>query len=112
MLGTAVDGGAASPVAKAALGSSFFWAMRLLPPARRDGMFAVYAFRREVAEGDTRHMQDRITTLERDLAEERRRNKDLRAADDRVRDTVEERVHDREEVRPARRTWNPFGRGR
>lgn len=31
-----------------AAGSSFYWAMRLLPPARRDAMFAVYAFCREV----------------------------------------------------------------
>ena len=29
-------------------GTSFFWAMRLLPPERRAGMFAVYAFCREV----------------------------------------------------------------
>ncbi len=29
-------------------GSSFYWAMRLLPPAKRDAMFAVYAFCREV----------------------------------------------------------------
>jgi phytoene synthase len=29
-------------------GSSFYWAMRLLPPDRRDAMFAVYAFCREV----------------------------------------------------------------
>jgi presqualene diphosphate synthase len=29
-------------------GTSFFWAMRFLPPARRDAMFAVYAFCREV----------------------------------------------------------------
>jgi phytoene synthase len=32
----------------AAAGSSFYWAMRLLPPPRRDAMFAVYAFCREV----------------------------------------------------------------
>jgi squalene synthase HpnD len=32
----------------AASGTSFYWAMRLLPTARRDGMFAVYAFCREV----------------------------------------------------------------
>ena len=32
----------------AAAGSSFYWAMRLLPAARRDAMFAVYAFCREV----------------------------------------------------------------
>jgi phytoene synthase len=31
-----------------AAGSSFYWAMRLLPTARRDAMFAVYAFCREV----------------------------------------------------------------
>jgi squalene synthase HpnD len=29
-------------------GTSFFWAMRLLPPARREAMFAIYAFCREV----------------------------------------------------------------
>jgi squalene synthase HpnD len=31
-----------------AAGSSFYWAMRLLPLARRDAMFAVYAYCREV----------------------------------------------------------------
>ena len=38
-----------------AAGTSFFWAMRLLPAERRAGMFAVYAFCREVddiADGD------------------------------------------------------------
>jgi presqualene diphosphate synthase len=29
-------------------GTSFYWAMRLLPPDRRNGMYAVYAFCREV----------------------------------------------------------------
>ena len=29
-------------------GTSFFWAMRVLPPPKRDAMFAVYAFCREV----------------------------------------------------------------
>ncbi len=29
-------------------GTSFYWAMRLLPEERRDGMFAIYAFCREV----------------------------------------------------------------
>lgn len=29
-------------------GTSFFWAMRLLPPERREAMFAIYAFCREV----------------------------------------------------------------
>ncbi|MGH7100315.1 MAG: squalene/phytoene synthase family protein, partial [Stellaceae bacterium] len=32
----------------AAAGTSFYWAMRLLPRARRDGMYAIYAFCREV----------------------------------------------------------------
>lgn len=31
-----------------AAGTSFYWAMRLLPAERRDGMYAVYAFCREV----------------------------------------------------------------
>jgi presqualene diphosphate synthase len=31
-----------------AAGTSFYWAMRLLPGERRDGMYAVYAFCREV----------------------------------------------------------------
>ena len=31
-----------------AAGASFYWAMRLLPKERRDGMYAVYAFCREV----------------------------------------------------------------
>ncbi len=36
-------------------GSSFYWPMRLLPPDRRDAMFAVYAFCRavdDIADGD------------------------------------------------------------
>jgi phytoene synthase len=32
----------------AAAGTSFYWAMRLLPPARREAMFAIYAFCRDV----------------------------------------------------------------
>ena len=32
----------------AAAGSSFYWAMRMLPAARRDAMYAVYAYCREV----------------------------------------------------------------
>jgi phytoene synthase len=31
-----------------AAGTSFYWAMRMLPEARRDAMFAIYAFCREV----------------------------------------------------------------
>ncbi len=37
----------ATEVTKAS-GTSFYWAMRLLPAAKRDAMFAVYAFCREV----------------------------------------------------------------
>lgn len=36
-------------------GTSFYWGMRLLPPAKREAMFAIYAFCREVddiADGD------------------------------------------------------------
>jgi phytoene synthase len=40
------DAAIAARVAKA--GTSFYWAMRLLPPPRRHAMFAVYAFCREV----------------------------------------------------------------
>ncbi len=39
-----------------AAGTSFYWAMRLLPRERRNGMYAVYAFCREVddiADGET-----------------------------------------------------------
>jgi presqualene diphosphate synthase len=32
----------------AAAGTSFYWAMRLLPEARREGMFAIYVYCREV----------------------------------------------------------------
>lgn len=38
-----------------AAGSSFYWAMRILPPARRQAMFAIYAFCRvvdDIADGD------------------------------------------------------------
>ncbi len=41
-----------------ATGSSFFWAMRLLPASRRDAMYALYAFCREVddiADGEASH---------------------------------------------------------
>ncbi|MEQ9608866.1 MAG: squalene/phytoene synthase family protein, partial [Kiloniellaceae bacterium] len=31
-----------------ASGTSFYWGMRILPPARREAMFAIYAFCREV----------------------------------------------------------------
>lgn len=50
-VGTATpDQAARDHVQKVVTGSrtSFFWAMRLLPEARRDAMFAIYAFCREV----------------------------------------------------------------
>jgi hypothetical protein len=67
---------------------------------------------REVADSDSRRMQDRISTLERELGEERQRNKDLQADNDRVRDTVEDRVRDRADTHHGRRSWNPFARAR
>ena len=58
MTGAALDGVGAMPDDAAlretirrrveAAGTSFYWAMRLLPQERRDGMYAVYAFCREV----------------------------------------------------------------
>ena len=33
---------------RAASGSSFYWGMRLLPPERREGMYAIYSFCRAV----------------------------------------------------------------
>ena len=50
----------------ASAGSSFFWAMRLLPPPRRRIVFAVYAFCREVddiADG-TRPTADKLRALD------------------------------------------------
>jgi len=49
------DGAAAQG---SAVGSSFYWAMRLLPAARREGMFAVYAYCRavdDIADSDEPH---------------------------------------------------------
>lgn len=51
-------------------GTSFYWAMRLLPPAKRAGMFAVYAFCREV--DDIADDPDRIENKLLRLAEWRR----------------------------------------
>jgi presqualene diphosphate synthase len=48
-----------------AAGTSFYWAMRLLPQHRRDGMYAVYAFCREVddiADGG-QAVEDKIAAL-------------------------------------------------
>jgi phytoene synthase len=50
-LAVAVDDAAAREHARTvtqASGTSFFWAMRLLPPVKRDAMFAVYAYCREI----------------------------------------------------------------
>ena len=49
-----------------AAGSSFYWAMRFLPPARREALFAIYAFCREVddiADGDSSRA-DKIVALD------------------------------------------------
>ena len=48
-----------------AAGTSFYWAMRLLPRERRNGMYAVYAFCREVddiADGE-RPVEHKLTAL-------------------------------------------------
>lgn len=48
-----------------AAGTSFYWAMRLLPKHRRNGMYAIYAFCREVddiADG-ARPVEDKIAAL-------------------------------------------------
>jgi phytoene synthase len=49
----------------AAAGTSFYWAMRLLPPDRRNGMFAVYTFCREVDDiaDDQRPIEHKLTAL-------------------------------------------------
>ena len=47
----------------AAAGTSFYWAMRLLPEARRAAMYAIYAFCREVddiADSDAREVDKRV----------------------------------------------------
>jgi squalene synthase HpnD len=47
-LATEVDSAAAIEARVKAAGTSFYWAMRILPPPRRAAMFAIYAFCREV----------------------------------------------------------------
>ena len=56
---------AALPPDAAALmrGSSFYWGMRLLPKARREGMFAIYAFCRAVDD-----IADDLPTREQKIA--------------------------------------------
>jgi len=49
-----------------AAGTSFYWAMRLLPEDRRNGMYAVYAFCREVddiADDDSRPAPQKLASL-------------------------------------------------
>jgi len=48
-----------------AAGTSFYWAMRLLPKHRRNGMYAVYAFCREVDDiaDDDRPIEHKIADL-------------------------------------------------
>jgi squalene synthase HpnD len=49
----------------AAAGTSFYWAMRLLPRERRDGMYAIYAFCREVDDiaDDERPVAEKLAAL-------------------------------------------------
>ena len=50
-----------------AAGSSFYWAMRFLPPKKRAALFAIYAFCREVddiADGDLAR-EDKVVALDR-----------------------------------------------
>jgi squalene synthase HpnD len=49
----------------AAAGTSFYWAMRLLPRDRRDGMYAIYAFCREVDDiaDDERPVASKLAAL-------------------------------------------------
>ncbi len=50
-----------------AAGSSFYWAMRFLPPKKRSALFAIYAYCREVddiADGDLSR-EDKIVALDR-----------------------------------------------
>jgi len=58
-----------------ASGTSFFWAMRLLPEPRREAMFAIYAFCREV---------DDVADEEAPAADKARRLDDWRAEIDRL----------------------------
>jgi presqualene diphosphate synthase len=49
-----------------AAGTSFYWAMRLLPAARRDAMYAIYAYCREVddiADDDDRPAPEKLEAL-------------------------------------------------
>lgn len=62
-----------------AAGSSFYWAMRVLPATRRDAMFAIYAFCREV---------DDIADGDAPTDEKRRMLDEWRAAVDRVYDAA------------------------
>ena len=56
----------------AAAGTSFYWAMRLLPPPRRDAMYAIYAFCREVddiadSDGPDAAKRDQLETWRREI---------------------------------------------
>ena len=53
-------------------GSAFFWAMRRMLPAKRDAMYAIYAFCREVDDiadepGETSRKQDALNGYRRDV---------------------------------------------
>lgn len=54
-------------------GSSFYWAMRMMPTARRQAMYAIYAFCREVDDivdepGETADKRRRLTEWRNDIA--------------------------------------------
>jgi presqualene diphosphate synthase len=68
--GDAVEARAAIRARVEAAGTSFYWAMRLLPEARRDAMFAIYAFCREV--DDVADSAEPPAAKRRDLAQWRR----------------------------------------
>jgi presqualene diphosphate synthase len=63
--GAAPASAGAEAAASAASGSSFYMAMRILPKAQREGMYAVYAFCRavdDIADGDAPH-DEKIAAL-------------------------------------------------
>lgn len=64
---------AAAPAAKRASGSSFYLAMRILPPAQRDAMFEIYGFCRavdDIADSDAPRPQriQQLADWRRDIA--------------------------------------------
>ena len=87
MSAVAVAGGDAATRAEiraqvAAAGTSFYWAMRLLPQARREAMFAVYAFCRvidDIADSDDAPEAQKLAALAEWRARSRRSSPARRA---------------------------------